>query len=55
LKSKFLPDAVEDFAVREDAYVDVGYDNIVKVALAFVRKEQIRHPNTVGIGERKVL
>ena len=46
------PDAVEDFAVGEDAHVDVGYDNVVKMALAFIREEQIRHPNTVGIGER---
>ena len=49
-----LPDAVEDGAVGKDAHVHVGYDNVVKVALAFVRKEQIRHPNFARIGKSQI-
>ena len=49
------PDAVEDTSVWEDADVDVGYDNVVKVPFSFVGEEQIRHPHFVGIRQRQIL
>ena len=48
------PDAVEDGAVGEDAHVDVGHDNVVKMALAFIREEQIGHPNFARVRKSQV-
>lgn len=41
-------DAVQDGSVREDAYVDVGHDDVVEVAFFLVGEEEIRHPDSVG-------
>ena len=50
----FLPDAVQDVASGEDAHVDVRHDDVVKVALALVGEEQVRHPHFARIRERQV-
>lgn len=49
-----LPNAVKDCAVGEDANVDVGYDDIVKVSFPLVREEEIGHPDLVGICQCQV-
>ena len=50
-----LPDAVEDFAVGEDADVDVGDDDVVKVSFPFIGEEEIRHPDFIRIRQCQVL
>ena len=47
-----LPDAVKNSSVREDANVDVWYDETVNVTLPFIGKEQIGHPHFLGIRQR---
>ena len=39
------PNTVENFAIRKDADVDIGDDDVVKMAFSFVREEQIGHPH----------
>ena len=41
--------------MREDPHVDVGYDDVVEVALSFVGEEQIRHPHFARIGQCQIL
>lgn len=54
-KGQQLPDTVEDIAVRIDANVNIGHNDVVEVALALVGKEKIGHPNLVGIRQCQVL
>jgi hypothetical protein len=49
------PDAVEDASVWEDADVDIGHDDVVKVSLSLVGEEQVGHPHFVGIRQRQIL
>ena len=52
---QILPDAVQDPAVGEDSHVDVGHDDVVEVALAFVGEEQIGHPHFARVVQSQVL
>lgn len=52
---RVLPDTVQDVSVWEDSNVDIGYDDVMKMAFAFVGEEQIRHPDLIWIGKRQVL
>ena len=54
IKINALPNAVENGAIGEDADVDVGHDDVVKVSLSFVGEEEIGHPDFVGIRQREV-
>lgn len=51
----YSPDTVEDGAVREDADVDIGHDDVVEVALLLVGEEQVRHPYPGGVRQSQVL
>ena len=50
-----LPYTVEYFAVGEDANVDVGHDDVMKMALALVGEEEIGHPDLIRIRQCQVL
>lgn len=41
-----LPYAIEDRTVRENAYVDVGHNNVVEMPLFFVREKEVGHPDS---------
>ena len=47
--------AVQDVAVREDADVDIVYEDVVEVAGLFVAEESVRHPNLSWIRHRQIL
>lgn len=53
-KSTFLPNTVKYSAIREDANVNVGNNDIVKMSLAFVGEKEIGHPNFVRIRQRQI-
>ena len=50
----YVPNAVEYSAVGEDADVDVGDNNVVKVSFSLVGEEEIGHPDFVRVRQRKV-
>ena len=47
-----LPDAVENPAIWENSYVDVGNEDVVEAALLFVPEERIGHPDFLCVGHR---
>lgn len=50
----WLPYAVENGAVWEDADVDVRHDDVVEMSFPFIGEEQIGHPHFVRIRQGKV-
>lgn len=54
-KEKHLPYTVKNRSVWKYADVDIRHDDVVEVAFFLVRKEQVRHPNTIGFRKRKIL
>lgn len=50
-----IPNAVQDVAIREDPDVNIWDDDVVEVSLSLVGKEEIRHPDFLGIREGEVL
>jgi hypothetical protein len=50
----YSPYAVENGAVRKDAYVYVGHDDVVEMTLLLVGEEQIRHPDAISLRQSQV-
>jgi len=55
ISSPTVPDAVKDLAVRVDADVDVGHDDLVLARLLLVAEEGVGHPNLRWVRQRQIL
>ena len=45
------PDAVKNFSFREYSNIQIWQDDLMEVAVFFVFKEQVRHPDHVSLGQ----
>lgn len=50
-----VPYAVQNRSVGKYTYINIWHNNVVKMSLFLVGKEQIGHPDSVGIRQREIL